>query len=217
MLLARGANVNAQLKLRPPVRSALPGDRGADVRVLTTGATPLLRAAVGADLAAMDVLIKHGALLELPLADGTTPFFATVLTAGTRSRFKAEAQALAAMRMLKQAGADPHTRTAGSTPLLTATVRVWNDVIKELVSYGVDIGIDHHDVSRATEAEASPSPAKHVPRGDRVGFHGEENVDAVPSERQRHEVRLSVRRSRCNPNVGVHRRKNHPCVGDALL
>ncbi|MGH8241684.1 MAG: hypothetical protein ACREXP_32330, partial [Steroidobacteraceae bacterium] len=48
MLIDRGANVNAQLKNRPPVRSLLPGDRGADVRALTTGATALMRAAVGA-------------------------------------------------------------------------------------------------------------------------------------------------------------------------
>ncbi len=86
MLVARGANVNAQLKLRPPVRSLLPGDRGADVRVLTIGATPLMRASVAADIPVMEYLLKHGALVDLPLADGTTPFFATVLTAGTRAK-----------------------------------------------------------------------------------------------------------------------------------
>jgi ankyrin repeat protein len=139
MLLDRGANVNAQLKLRPPVRSLLPGDRGADVRVLTTGATPLMRASVAADTPVMEVLLKHGALVDLPLADGTTPFFATVLTAGTRARFKTENDALAAMRLLKAAGADPNARTAGATPLHTATTRGWTKVMKELVSYQVDI------------------------------------------------------------------------------
>jgi ankyrin repeat protein len=139
MLFDRGANVNAQLKLRPPVRSLLPGDRGSDVRVLTTGATPLMRAAVAADIPVIEVLLKHGALVDLPLADGTTPFFATVLTAGTRARAKNQASALEAMRVLKKAGADPKARTANSTPLLTATTRGWTDVMKELVSYGVDI------------------------------------------------------------------------------
>ncbi|MEJ1964151.1 MAG: ankyrin repeat domain-containing protein [Gammaproteobacteria bacterium] len=145
LLLDRGTNVNAQLKLRPPVRSLLPGDRGADVRVLTTGATPLMRASVAADLPVIEVLLKHGALVDLPLADGTTPFFATVLTAGTRARAKTEASALEAMRVLKKAGADPNARTAGSTPLLTATSRGWTDVMKELVSYGVDINAKDSD------------------------------------------------------------------------
>jgi uncharacterized protein len=139
MLIDRGANVNVQLKLRPPVRSLLPGDRGADVRVLTTGATPLMRASVAADIPVMEVLLKHGAQVDLPLSDGTTPFFATVLTASTRAKFKTEADALAAMRVLKAAGANPNARTVGATPLHTATTRGWTQVMKELVSYGVDI------------------------------------------------------------------------------
>jgi len=145
MLIARGANVNVQLKLRPPVRSMLPGDRGADVRVLTTGATPLMRAAVAADVPVLEVLLKHGALVDLPLADGTTPFFATVLTASTRAKFKTEDEALAAMRVLRAAGADPNARTVDSTPLHTATTRGWKKVMTELVSYNVDINARDSD------------------------------------------------------------------------
>jgi len=145
MLIDRGANVNAQLKLRPPVRSLLPGDRGADVRVLTIGATPLMRAAVGADIPVMEVLLKHGALVDLPLADGTTPLFATVLTAGTRARFKTQAQALEAMRVLEAAGANPNVRTQDSTPLHVATTRGWTNVMKELASYGVDVNAKDAD------------------------------------------------------------------------
>ena len=145
MLIDRGANVNAQLKLRPPVRSLLPGDRGADVRVLTIGATPLMRAAVGADIPVMEVLLKHGALVDLPLADGTTPLFATVLTAGTRARFKTQAQALEAMRVLEAAGANPNARTKDSTPLHVATTRGWTNVMKELASCGVDLNAKDAD------------------------------------------------------------------------
>ncbi len=72
LLIARGANVNAQLKLRLPGR-AMPGDRNADFRVLNIGATPLTRAAVAADIPAMQALIKAGALVDLPVADGITP------------------------------------------------------------------------------------------------------------------------------------------------
>ena len=158
MLIARGANVNAQLKLRLPARSS-PGDRNADFRVLNTGATPLMRAAVAADLPAMELLIKSGAIVDLPIADGTTPFFATILPATARARYKTEDQALEAMRMLKAAGADPakavgqswrvlhlihihalnHARVPGSTALMMATVQGWTKVMRELAAYGVDM------------------------------------------------------------------------------
>jgi ankyrin repeat protein len=59
MLLEAGANPNLQLKLFPPYRS-LRDDRGAD-SLLTVGATPLLRAAKGGDLPAIQLLLAHGA------------------------------------------------------------------------------------------------------------------------------------------------------------
>ncbi|MEP7314155.1 MAG: ankyrin repeat domain-containing protein, partial [Pseudomonadota bacterium] len=164
MLLARGANVNAQLKLRMPARS-YPGDRNADFRVLTTGATPLMRAAVAADLPAIEVLLKAGALVDLPIADGTTPLFGAILPAAARARFKTEEQAIAAMRLLRAAGADPrkavgqstrvlhlihihtpnHARVPGSTALMMAVVQGWKDAVRELVSYGVDIDAKDED------------------------------------------------------------------------
>jgi uncharacterized protein len=159
MLLARGANVNAQLKLPLPSRTpAFAGGR-VDKRVHNIGATPLLRAAVGADLDSMQLLIEHGALVELPLADGTTPLLAALMPSSTRAPDKTEQQALAAIRLLKAAGADPnnavtrsstalhliHThglneaRVRGSTALMMATVQGWTDVMKQLVAWGVDV------------------------------------------------------------------------------
>ena len=57
ILLAAGANPNAQLKLFPPYRS-LRMDRGADA-ILDIGTTPLLRAARGADIAAIERLVAR--------------------------------------------------------------------------------------------------------------------------------------------------------------
>jgi ankyrin repeat protein len=158
LLLERGANVNAQLKLRLPGRS-MPGDRNGDFRVLTTGATPLMRAAVGCDLEAMRLLLDHGAAVDLPIADGTTPFFGVLISANARARFKTEDQALAALRLLKSAGADPrnavgqgprvlhiihlhtvdHARVAGTTALMMAVVRDWKRVVRQLAEWGVDL------------------------------------------------------------------------------
>ena len=73
-LLEAGANPNVQLKLYPPWRH-IGDDRGCD-SMLTIGATPLLRAAKTFDIAAMELLIQHGAKIELPNDGGITPLMA---------------------------------------------------------------------------------------------------------------------------------------------
>jgi ankyrin repeat protein len=181
LLLARGANVNSQLKLPLPSRTpAFAGGRS-DKRLHNIGATPLLRAAVGADVEVMQLLIDSGALVELPLADGTTPMLAALMPSSTRASGKNEQQALAAIRLLKAAGADPraavvrsstalhliHThgmneaRVKGSTALMMATVQGWTDVMKQLVEWGVDA--DARDADGLTAIDYAMGRA-------RVGF-----------------------------------------------
>jgi len=165
LLLERGANVNAQLKLPLPSRPVAAAGGREDKRLHNIGATALLRAAVGADLVVMQLLIDHGAQVELPLADGTTPFLAALMPSTTRAREKGEQQALAAIRLLKAAGADPnnavtrsntalhliHThgqneaRVKGSTALQIAAVQDWSDAVKQLVEWGVDINARDDD------------------------------------------------------------------------
>ena len=164
LLIARGANVNAQLKLRLPGR-AMPGDRNGEFRTQTTGATPLMRAAVACDLPAIELLLKHGALVDLPISDGTTPLFGTVIGSNTRARDKSENDALAALRLLKAAGADPakavgqgwrtlhiihlHTmdqaRVPGTTLLMMAVARDWKRVVRLLAEWGVDLDAKDSD------------------------------------------------------------------------
>ena len=74
MLLEKGANVNAQLKRRPPYRN-VPQDRGGD-SILSMGATPLLRAARAGDTPMVELLLEHGALVDLPSNQGVTPLMA---------------------------------------------------------------------------------------------------------------------------------------------
>ncbi|MET0292877.1 MAG: ankyrin repeat domain-containing protein [Steroidobacteraceae bacterium] len=187
LLLDKGANVNAQLKLRLPQR-LMPADRNGDFRVLTTGATPLMRAAVGCDVPAMKLLLERGALVDLPIVDGTTPFFGVVISASTRAKFKTEDEALEALAVLKAAGANPrlavgqgprvlhiihlhtidHARVAGSTALMMAVVRDWKRVVRQLAEWGVDLdakdadGLSALDYAQGRERfgflQVKPSP-----------------------------------------------------------
>ena len=143
-LLEAGANPNAQLKVRPPFRQAV-GDRLADP-ILGTGATPLLRAAKGADLVGIKLLLAAGARVDLPNAQGVTPLLAAAgsghKTTATRGRSRTQSDAIAAVRLLRGAGADVRAKTAsGETALHSAAQLGWNDMVKELVGYGVELEI----------------------------------------------------------------------------
>ena len=73
-LLDAGAYVDAQMNFHRP------GPGGGNGRysdeLLTTGTTPLLRAAVGHDAEAAKLLLSHGASVDLPNIFGITPLIA---------------------------------------------------------------------------------------------------------------------------------------------
>jgi ankyrin repeat protein len=112
LLLDKGANVNAQLKRRPPYRN-VPQDRGGD-SILSMGATPLLRAARAGDTPMVQLLIEHGALVDLPSNQGVTPLMAAAgVEFGlrvTRGRNRTDEAVLSTMRALLAAGADINAR-----------------------------------------------------------------------------------------------------------
>ena len=70
LLLAKGAETNPQLSSGLRVRTKL--DRGTDT-VLTTGTTPLLRAAKAGDVAAVRLLLEKGADAKLATKAGINP------------------------------------------------------------------------------------------------------------------------------------------------
>jgi ankyrin repeat protein len=142
-LLEKGANPNIQLKLRPPYRNYI-FDRGGD-QVLSTGATPLLRAAKGGDAEAVQLLLAHRAMIELPTADGITPL---MVAAGmghganpTRGRYKTDAQAAECVRLLREAGAQVAAAAPGTrrTALHSAAAHGWTETAKYLVGQGADL------------------------------------------------------------------------------
>jgi|RhiMethySRZTD1v2_1073278.scaffolds.fasta_scaffold01791_14 uncharacterized protein len=112
LLLEKGANPNLQLKRRPPYRD-VPQDRGGDT-ILAQGATPLLRAARAGDAPFVDLLLKNGALVDLPSKEGVTPLMAAAgVEFGdrvTRGRNRTNEGVLATMKLLLDAGANVNAR-----------------------------------------------------------------------------------------------------------
>ena len=142
ILLEAGANPNLQLKLFPPYRS-LRDDRGAD-QVLGVGATPLLRAAKAGDLPAMQLLLAHGAIADLPTESGVTPLMAAAGNGSsaldTRGRYKTQAQAVQAAQALLAAGADVNARERnGQTALYGAATWGWDDLVRTLAAHHADL------------------------------------------------------------------------------
>ena len=128
-LLAAGVNPNPQLAFKEPSR----GGRDNRFRddLLTTGATPLLRAAQTFDNDVVRELLTHGALVDLPNASGVTPFMAA---AGVGSRLGSSVLGpgapdnvvtlgLETMEILRTAGADINARITDVTSLTARIAR----------------------------------------------------------------------------------------------
>jgi ankyrin repeat protein len=164
LLLEAGVNPNAQLNMHRPSRGGNIG-RFAD-ELLTTGTTPLLRAAIGADVEAARLLLEHGALVDLPNVHGITPLMAAAgHVSGRNQRFDAplaQARAIELIDLLLAAGADinakitdNHSLTArvgrqpnavtdreGQTALFGAVKFGWADVVEHLLAYGADPNVE---------------------------------------------------------------------------
>ena len=151
MLLDRGANPNAQLKLRVPHRQ-VPYDRYTEP-MLNIGATPLLRATKAGDIPVVKLLLAHGALPDLPNFNGDTPLMAACgkgwINSPTRGAFYTEAEALEIYTMLRAAGANVNARTHfNETALHSAALRGWNEIVKLLVADGAELDVaDNHDLT----------------------------------------------------------------------
>jgi uncharacterized protein len=128
-LLDAGVNVNAQLAFKEPSRGGRDNRFGDDL--LTTGATPLLRAAQTFDNDVVRLLLAHGALVDLPNASGVTPFMAAA-GIGTRTGGgvlgpgvpdNVVSLSLETMEILRQAGADVNARITDITSLTARIAR----------------------------------------------------------------------------------------------
>jgi ankyrin repeat protein len=143
-LLAAGANPDLQLRLLMPYRAVGP-DRGADL-FLTIGTTPLLRAAKAADVAAVRLLLAHGAKVDLAQAAGITPLMAATGVGAsnidTRGTLKTEPQIIETVNLLVAAGADVNAADSqGRTPLLGAAFWGYDEVIRALVAHRARVDV----------------------------------------------------------------------------
>ena len=145
LLLEKGANPNLQLKLQPTYRQ-LKDDRGAD-GMLNIGATPLLRAAKAFDVAAMQLLLQHGALPNLPNRNGTTPTMAasglgsnSIDTRGDYVTPLAGQHSRDALAVMLANGGDLNARdNNGRTALHGAASWGWNEAVEFIAASGVDL------------------------------------------------------------------------------
>jgi uncharacterized protein len=146
ILLEKGANPNAQLKLFPPYR-ATGNDRGLDT-MIQVGTTPLLRAAKAQDAPAIKLLLEHGALIDLPNTQGWTPTVAAAgagsVDADTRGYYTTsdvQERSIASLELLLAHGGALNGRAGrlGQTPLHGAAFWGWNQVVEYLLSKGADI------------------------------------------------------------------------------
>jgi hypothetical protein len=150
-----------QLKLLAPYRH-IGDDRGCD-NMLTTGVTPLLRAAKTFDAGAISLLIEHGANVDLPNESGITPTMAAAGYGSVECDARGygpgiphytlpdtEAKSIAALTLLLDAGADlgrstsaagAGSRSAGRTAIFGAAFWGWSDVVDFLVQRGAKIDI----------------------------------------------------------------------------
>ncbi|MFO7324708.1 MAG: ankyrin repeat domain-containing protein, partial [Pseudomonadota bacterium] len=128
-LLEMGVDPNTQLNMHRPFRGRFTDD------LITTGCTPLLRAALSVDREAVRLLLDHGALPELPNVMGVTPLMA--------------AAAIGASRGLQQGGQGP---IAIGDPQDNAIA-----VIGMLIDAGADVNARITDTSSRTAIIARPS------------------------------------------------------------
>jgi ankyrin repeat protein len=195
-LLAAGVDVNPQLNFHRPGRGGNSARFVDDL--LTTGATPLLRAAIMHDDEAMLTLLKAGARVDLPNVMGVTPLMAAAGVGVREPGFGAnrapnfanasiEKQVIASLEILVQAGADVNgaitdlqSRTAriarqnsmtdrqGQTALHQAAGRGWPEVVAYLLEHGANPVVKDGLGRTAMDLAVTPVQGRPVPNGERI-------------------------------------------------
>jgi ankyrin repeat protein len=154
MLLDRGAQIDFQLKAFPPYRLLGP-DRGGD-SLLTTGSTPLLRAAKACDVPAAKLLLARGARVDAENSMKLTPLLVVAgsnwAITDTRGRFRNEKQCIELARMLLDAGANINAVNNNGQSSLHAAARMdMKDLVRFMGERGANLAIRDRNGSTALD------------------------------------------------------------------
>src|SRR5690606_35083172 len=183
-----------QLNMHRPGRGASSGRFTDDL--MTTGCTPLLRAAATMDVRAVELLLRHGAAPDLPNVMGVTPLMAASGIGYGQGSSRAgvpamgpdpEANAVAVARLLLQAGADVNaritdtsSRTAviarpsamsdreGQTAIFGTLSRGWPRVAKLLLENGARVDVKDKAGRTLREALEGKAGGRDVPESPEV-------------------------------------------------
>jgi ankyrin repeat protein len=187
LFLDAGVNPNPQLNMHRPGRGGNSG-RFAD-EIMTTGATPLLRAAGSQDKEAVRLLLDHGGRIDVPNVMGVTPLIAAAgLGMEPSPRFDPDAddvedRSIATLEMLLAKGADVNaritdvkSRTArmgrgstlqergGQSALFGAVQWGWPRVVQYLIDHGAKVDVmDDAGVSPMDAASGKGGSADNRP------------------------------------------------------
>ena len=153
-LLAKGAEVNIQLKAQQPYRSKL--DRGTD-GMLGAGTTPLLRAAKAADHVVMTLLLAKGADPKLATRGGVTPLMAAAGVgtgdADTTGRVKLQPDVIESIKLCLAAGVDINAvENAGRSALFGAALQGFDKVVQFLAEHGAKVDLKDRNGRTALDA-----------------------------------------------------------------
>ncbi len=136
-LIAKGANVNAQLTHTVELHK-FAQDQGD--KTMSDGATAFMRAARGGDVETMHLLIEKGADPKLASKDGLTALSVAAGVSWADKVRSTEPQALAAVKLCVELGLDVNASTdRGETPLHGAALRGANTIITYLVEKGAKL------------------------------------------------------------------------------
>lgn len=162
LLFEAGVNRDPQLNMHRPGRG---GNNGRFVDdLLTTGATPLLRAANSHDLEAVRLLLEYGAQVDLPNVMGVTPLLAAAGFGNARGVLRGTFpdeqgdKVVPVLEVLLNAGADINARVTdtsshnaviarmstmtdreGQTVVFAAAMQGWEEALTYLLERGADL------------------------------------------------------------------------------
>jgi len=137
-LVAHGADVNMRLKTQQPYRSKV--DRGDDT-MLTTGTTPILRAAKAGDTAVIALLLEKGADPKLSTRNGINPLMAAAGLGTNESdgvgRKKTQKEAIDSIDLLLKAGVDINAvDNRKEAAVFGAAQKGWDEIVQYLADHG---------------------------------------------------------------------------------